>query len=37
MLEIYEPDSIEYIEGTEIRTPGESIAYCQVQETTLKY
>ena len=37
MLEIYEPDSIEYIEGTEIRTPGESVAYCQVQEATLKY
>ncbi|MEJ2544457.1 MAG: hypothetical protein P8Y99_10360 [Calditrichaceae bacterium] len=37
MLELYEPDQIDYAEGAEIRTPGKPVAYCQVQEKTLKY
>ncbi|HES60289.1 MAG TPA: hypothetical protein ENO18_07645 [Caldithrix sp.] len=37
LLEIFEPDQIEYVNGAEIRTSGESAAYCRVQEQTLKY
>ena len=37
ILEIFKPDKIEYSDGAEIRIPGESVGYCQIQETTLKY